>query len=77
MVKEQILLAAEWIDEIRGLMHMRRHLAQMFKGLSHFRDLRIRMLRAASIEELWQIFDEIESRYGNERPMNLIDTSAD
>lgn len=66
IIKEQILLSVDWIDEVRGLLHMRRHMAAMFKGLSHFRDLRIRMLQAPSIEILWQVFDEIEARYGRE-----------
>lgn len=64
IIKEQILLSVEWIDEVRGLLHMRRHMAAMFKGLPHFRDLRIRMLQAPSVEELWQVFDAIEDRYG-------------
>lgn len=66
IIKEQIQLSVDWIDEVRGLLHMRRHMAAMFKGLSHFRDLRIRMLQAPSIEVLWQVFDEIEARYGGE-----------
>ena len=64
-MNELILLSVEWIDEVRGLLHMRRHMAAMFKGLSHFRDLRIRMLQAPSVEELWHVFDEIEKRYSD------------
>lgn len=73
IIKEQIDLSVEWLDEVRGLLHTRRHLAAMFKGLPHFRDLRIRMLQAPSIVELWQVFDEIESRYGGEA-MNIENT---
>ena len=65
IIKEQILLSVAWIDEVRGLLHMRRHMAAMFKGLPHFRDLRIRMLQASSIDELWKVFDEMEERYGD------------
>lgn len=65
VIKEQIQLSVEWIDEVRGLLHMRRHMAAMFKGLPHFRDLRIRMLQAPSVEVLWQIFDEIALRYSD------------
>ncbi len=71
IIKEQILLAVEWIDEVRGLLHMRRHMASMFKGLPHFRELRIRMLQAPSIQELWHIFDEIERKYSGEYPLLL------
>lgn len=63
ILKEQILLSVDWIDEIRGILHMRRHIAAMFKGLPHFRELRIQMLRAESIEELWRIFELIRERY--------------
>lgn len=64
VIKEQILLSQEWLDEVRGLFHMRRHMACMFKGLSHFRDLRIQMLQAPTIEMLWEVFEKIEERYG-------------
>ena len=67
VIKEQILLSVAWIDEVRGLLHMRRHMAAMFKGLPHFRDLRIRMLQAPDIATLWQVFDEIEQRYADDR----------
>lgn len=63
VIKEQIQLAMDWIDEVRGILHMRRHMASMFKGLPHFRDLRIKMLQAGTTEELWKIFDEIIRRY--------------
>lgn len=63
IIKEQIMLSQEWLDEVRGLFHMRRHMASMFKGLPHFRDLRIQMLQAPTIEALWKVFDEIEERY--------------
>ena len=63
ILKEQIDLSMDWIDEVRGILHMRRHMAAMFKGLPNFRDLRIRMLQANDKESLWQIFNEIEVRY--------------
>ncbi len=63
IIQEQILLSVDWLDEMRGILHMRRHMAAMFKGLPHFRDLRIQMLRANSIEELWYIFKLICERY--------------
>ena len=67
---KEILLSVEWIDEVRGLLHMRRHMVSMFKGLPHFRDLRIRMLQAPTIDVLWEVFDEIEKRYSDD--YNLI-----
>ncbi len=63
VIKSQITDAVDWLDERRGILHMRRHMAGMFKGLSHFRDLRIEMLRASTKEELWETFDKIRERY--------------
>ena len=53
------------IDEYRGILHIRRHLAAtpLFKGLPDFRQTRIRMLRAETADELEQIFREIEEKY--------------
>ncbi len=48
--------------ELGGLMHVRRHLAQspLFKGIPDFRQTRIRMLRAETVDELFGILDEAE-----------------
>ena len=65
IIKEQIRLSVNWLDEVRGLLHMRRHMAAMFKVLPHFRDLSIQMLQAPTVEELWRVFDAIAERYSN------------
>jgi nifR3 family TIM-barrel protein len=62
MIKKQVLQAREWLDETRGILHMRRHMACMFKGIPHFRDLRVEMLQAATIEHLWEVFEKIKER---------------
>ena len=53
------------LDERRGILHVRRHLAAspLFKGLPNFRDTRIAMLRAETKEELYAIFDEIGRKF--------------
>lgn len=63
ILRSQIVQASDWLDERRGILHMRRHMAQMFKGLSHFRDLRIAMLKANDLLELDIIFNQIKDRY--------------
>lgn len=65
MLLRQIEESIESKDERRGILHIRRHLAAtpLLKGLPDFRPLRIKMLRAESLEELKDIFDEIKSIY--------------
>lgn len=50
--------------ELRGILHTRRHLAAtpIFKGIPDFRQTRIAMLRANTLEELLPILDEAERR---------------
>lgn len=65
LLRRQIKESIERIDEYRGILHIRRHLAAtpLFKGLPDFRQTRIRMLRAETAAELEQIFREIEEKY--------------
>lgn len=59
VLKEQVRQSVARIDEYRGILHIRRHLAAtpLFKGLPNFRQTRIAMLRAETVEELFAIMD--------------------
>ncbi|MDD7226029.1 MAG: tRNA dihydrouridine synthase DusB [Prevotella sp.] len=59
VLKEQLRINVERIDEYRGILHTRRHLAAtpIFKGIPNFRDTRIAMLRATTVEELTSILE--------------------
>jgi tRNA-dihydrouridine synthase len=61
ILKQQVLTSVERIDEYRGILHIRRHLAAtpIFKGIPNFRETRIRMLRAETVEELFAIIEDI------------------
>ena len=64
VLREQVRQSVARIDEYRGILHVRRHLAAspLFKGIPNFRDTRIRMLQAETTESLFAIMDEIEDR---------------
>lgn len=59
VLKEQVRQSVERIDEYRGILHVRRHLAAtpLFKGLPNFRQTRIAMLRAETMDELFAIME--------------------
>ncbi len=65
LLRRQIRESIDRIDEYRGILHIRRHLAAtpLFKGLPDFRQTRIRLLRADTADELEQIIREIEEKY--------------
>jgi nifR3 family TIM-barrel protein len=60
MLRRQVAESVARIDEYRGILHIRRHLAAtpLFKGIPNFRETRIRMLRAETVTELYAIMDE-------------------
>ncbi|MBQ3732139.1 MAG: tRNA-dihydrouridine synthase, partial [Muribaculaceae bacterium] len=62
LVRRQIAESIDRIDEYRGILHIRRHLAAtpLFKGIRNFRPTRIAMLQADTRAELESILDHIE-----------------
>lgn len=62
IIRRQIRESISNIDEYRGILHIRRHLAAspLFKGIPNFRDTRIAMLRADTAQSLNEILDRIQ-----------------
>ena len=65
LLRRQIRESVDRIDEYRGILHIRRHLAAspLFKGIPDFRQTRIRMLRITHLDELLDLIDEIERNF--------------
>ena len=59
ILKEQLQINVDRIDEYRGILHTRRHLASspIFKGIPDFKQMRIAMLRANTVKELNDILE--------------------
>lgn len=74
ILKEHVIASVKWLDidddtdiqtvsdkRLKGIIHSRRHLAAtpVFKGIPNFRDTRIAMLRAETLNDLFDIIDSI------------------
>jgi len=61
VLREEVLSSVARLDERRGIVHIRRHLAAtpLFKGIPNFRETRIAMLRTETVKELFEIFETI------------------
>ncbi len=74
ILKEHIIASVKWLDitdsvsiesvnnqHLKGIIHSRRHLAAtpVFKGIPNFKETRIAMLRADSLNELFRIIDSV------------------
>ena len=66
VLKEQVRQSVARIDEYRGILHIRRHLAAspIFKGIPDFRQTRIAMLRAETVDELFSIMESTRAVIG-------------
>ncbi|MGM9620019.1 MAG: tRNA-dihydrouridine synthase, partial [Bacteroidaceae bacterium] len=60
ILKQQATESVQRIGEYRGILHVRRHLAAtpLFKGIPDFRETRIRMLRADTLDALFAVIEE-------------------
>ena len=65
ILKQQVLDSVERLDERRGIIHIRRHMAAtpLFKGLFDFKKTRVAMLRAETLEQLFEIIDSIPNQF--------------
>ena len=59
ILKEQVLTSVARTNELSGIRHIRRHLAAspLFKGIPDFRQTRIKMLQADTVEELFEVME--------------------
>ena len=75
ILKEHIIASVKWLDidettpidsisdkRLKGIIHSRRHLAAtpVFKGIPNFKETRIAMLRAETLNELFRIIDSVQ-----------------
>jgi putative TIM-barrel protein, nifR3 family len=75
ILKEHIISSVYWLDieestpiesvmdvRLKGIIHSRRHLAATptFKGIPNFRETRIKMLRAETLRELFEIINAVQ-----------------
>lgn len=73
LLRRQILESVQRIDEYRGILHIRRHLAAspLFKGIPNFRPTRIEMLRADTLDGLMGIIDRVENMLNENENLGL------
>jgi tRNA-dihydrouridine synthase B len=87
ILKEHIIASVKWLDieediipdtlfdkRLKGIIHSRRHLAAspVFKGIPNFKETRIAMLRAETLNDLFRIIDSVEEPLQREY-VNLVD----
>lgn len=63
--RTHLLKSVEWKGEKLGIVEMRRHYANYFKGLPNFKEFRTRFVTTDDLPPLLEIFDEVRERYSD------------
>lgn len=63
VAKEHLMMSVKWKGEKLGILEMRRHYTNYFKGIPHFKDHRMKLVTSDHLEDLLAAFDEIEEQF--------------
>ncbi len=59
----------EWKGPKTGIFEMRRHYANYFKGIPHFKEYRMKLVKLEDINDIEEVLSEIESNFANLEPI--------
>ena len=68
MARLQFEKSLEFKSEPVGIYEMRRHFSNYFKGLPHFKEMRLKLLTTLDVKEIFGILEQIREMYGDMRP---------
>ncbi|MDQ3111304.1 MAG: tRNA dihydrouridine synthase DusB [Bacteroidota bacterium] len=57
--------SVEWKGEHVGIVEMRRHYSNYFKGLPNFKEIRSKLVTTDSLNEILALLDEVREKYAN------------
>jgi tRNA-dihydrouridine synthase B len=60
---QHLEFSIKWKGHNLGILEMRRHYANYFKGLDHFKDFRMRLVNTMDLQEIYSTMDEIKAKY--------------
>ena len=53
----------EWKGEKQGILEMRSHYANYFRGLPYFKEYRMKFVTSMSLDELYGLFEQVKENY--------------
>lgn len=63
--KTHLNKSIEWKGEKLGIIEMKRHYANYFKGLDHFKDYRLKLVTTDSLDEIHSLLIEVLEKYSD------------
>jgi len=68
MARMQFEKSLEFKEGQVGIYEMRRHFSNYFKGLPHFKEMRLKLLTSLDVDEIFSFLEQIREDYGDVRP---------
>ena len=68
MAKLQFSKSLEIKSAPVGVYEMRRHFSNYFKGLPHFKEMRLKLLTILEVDEIFALLEQIRENYGDYKP---------
>jgi tRNA-dihydrouridine synthase B len=65
MARRHLQMAIDWKGPVLGVFETRRHYTNYFKGIPHFKEYRMKMVTSDDAKDVFAVFDEVESKFGN------------
>lgn len=61
-VKHHAEWSVEWKGEKGGLVEMRQHYSNYFRGIPHFKEFKTRFLQALTMAEMYELIEEVKAK---------------
>lgn len=61
--KTHLLKSVEWKGEKLGILEMRNHYANYFKGIANFKDTRVKLVTLSTYQDLVNVLDEVAGNF--------------
>lgn len=65
VTKKHLDFSVEWKGEKQGILEMRRHYTNYFRGMPNFKPIRTEMVTADSYEQVCQLLDQVADQYAD------------
>ena len=63
VTREHLDMSVKWKGEILGINEMKRHYSNYFKGISHFKPFRTKLVTSMNLQEVYDTLADIEEKY--------------
>lgn len=63
VAKKHLQFSIEWKNERQGVLEMRRHYSNYFRGLPHFKEYRMKLVQSLDVDEIMETLDTVLAEF--------------